>query len=199
MGDTHQENTADPRLNRWYKNPVYVVGGCAVVVIFALVVTFVIHSLMLKRAHQMAERAWVRVQGATITGPLIQHNVPRATILFQNTGRSPALTTHIRLVMTVWISNKLPDWEMPPKLTTDAERIGVIGPGSVVSQPLSLMTPLTDEQGMYLERKDWFIVILGVVSYSDIFDNPHETKLCLIWLDTSTERLSPCEKWNDAD
>ncbi len=61
------------------------------------------------------------------------------------------------------------------------------------------MTPLTDQQGMYLERKDWFIVILGVVSYFDIFDNPHETKLCLIWRDTSNERLSPCEKWNDAD
>ena len=104
-----------------------------------------------------------------------------------------------RLVMTVWTSNKLPDWEMPPKLTTDAESVGVIGPGSVVSQPLSLMTPLTDEQGMYLERKDWFIVILGVVSYSDIFDNLHETKLCLIWRDTANEHLSPCEKWNEAD
>jgi hypothetical protein len=101
--------------------------------------------------------------------------------------------------MTVWISNKLRDWEMPPKLTTDAERVGGISPGSVVSQTISLITPLTDEQGMYLERKDWFIVILGVVSYSDIFDNPHETKLCLIWRDTSNEHLSPCEKWNDAD
>jgi hypothetical protein len=199
MGDTHQENTADPSLDRWYKNPVYVVGGSVAFVILALVVAFAIHSLILKRAHQMAERAWVRVQGATIVGPLIQHNIPTATILFHNTGRSPALTTNIRLVMTVWTSNKLPDWEMPPKLTNDAESVGVIGPGSVVSQPLSLITPLTDEQGMYLERKDWFIVILGVASYSDIFDNLHETKLCLIWRDTSNERLSPCEKWNDAD
>ena len=199
MGDTHQKNTADPSLKRWYKNPVYVVGGCVAFVIFALVVAFAIQSLMLKRAHQMAERAWVRVQGATIIGPLVQHNVPKATILFHNTGRSPALTTNIRLVMTVWISSKLPDWEMPPKLTTHPESVGVIGPGSVVSQSLSLMRPLTDEQGMYLERKDWFIVILGLVSYSDIFDNLHETKLCLIWRDTSTERLSPCEKWNDAD
>ena len=199
MGDTHQEGTAAPARERWYKNPVYVVSGCVACVIFALTAAFAIQSLMLKRTHQTAERAWVRVQDATIVGPLIQHNVPRATIIFQNTGRSPALTTTIRLVMTVWTSNKLPDWEMPPKLTTDAERIGVMDPGSVVSQALSLMTPLTDEQGMHLERKDWFIVILGVVSYSDIFDNPHETKLCLIWRDPSNERLSPCEKWNDAD
>jgi hypothetical protein len=185
MGNTHQEGAADPGRKRWYKNPVYVVGGCVACVIFALVVAFAIHSLMLKRAHQMAERAWVRVQGATIVGPLIQHNVPRATILFHNTGRSPALTTSIRLVMTVWPSNKLPDWEMPPKLTTDAESVGVIDPGSIVSRSL--------------ERKDWFIVVLGVVSYSDIFDNLHETNLCLIWRDTSNERLSPCEKWNDAE
>jgi len=160
MGDTHQENTADPSLKRWYENPVYVGGGCVALVIFALVVAFAIHSLMQKRAHQMAERAWVRVQSATIIGPLVQHNVPKATILFHNTGRSPALTANIRLVMTIWISNKLPDWDMPPKLTTDPESVGVIGPGSVVSQPISLMTPLTDRQGMYLERKDWFIVIL---------------------------------------
>jgi len=199
MGDTHLEDTADPARKRWYKNPVYVVSGCVTFVIFALVVAFAIQSLMQKRTHQMAQRAWVRVQGATIVGPLIQHNVPRATILFQNTGRSPALTTNIRLAMTVWTSNKLPDWEMPPKLTTDAESVGVIGPGSLVSQPLSLMTPLTDEQGLYLERKDWFIVILGVVSYSDIFHNTHQTNVCLIWRDTSNERLSPCEKWNDAD
>jgi len=166
---------------------------------FVLVVAFAIHSLMLKRAHQAAERAWVKVQDATIVGPLVQHNVPRATILFRNTGRSPALTTSIRLVMTVWTSNKFPDWEMPPKLTTDAESVGAIDPGSVVSQALSLMTPLTDEQGMHLERKDWFIVILGAVSYLDIFDNPHETELCLIWRDAHSERLSPCEKWNDAN
>ena len=56
MGDTHQENTATPSLKRWYKNPVYIVGGCVACVIFALVVAFAIHSLMLKRAHQMAER-----------------------------------------------------------------------------------------------------------------------------------------------
>lgn len=56
MGDTHQENTADPSLNGWYKKPVYVVGGYVAFVIFALVVAFAIQSLMLKCAHQMAER-----------------------------------------------------------------------------------------------------------------------------------------------
>jgi hypothetical protein len=199
MGDSQQQGTAAPARKRWYKNPVYVVSGSVACVIFVLVVGFAIQSLMLKRAHQTAERAWVKVQDATIVGPLVQHNVPKATILFHNTGRSPALTTTLRLVMTVWTSNKLPDWEKPPNLTTDAERIGVIDSGSVVSRPLSLMTPLTDEQGMHLERKDWFIVILGVLSYLDIFDNQHETKLCLIWRDTSNEHLSPCEKWNEAD
>jgi len=164
-----------------------------------LLVASVIQLLMLKRTHETTERAWVTVHDATIVGPLIQHNVPRARILFQNSERSPALTTQIRLVMTVWTSNKLPDWEMPPKLTTDAESVGVVGPGSVVSRALSLMTPLTEEQGVHLERKDWFIVTLRIVSYVDIFGNPHETKLCLIWRDTSTESLTPCEKWNDAD
>ena len=195
----HKEDTANPGWTRWYKNPVYVVCGSVAFFIFVLVVAFAIQSLMLKRTHQTAERAWVRVQDATIVGPLIQHNVPRANILFQNTGRSPALTTTIRLVMTVWTSNKLPDWEMPPILTTDAESVGVIGPGSIVSQPLSLMTPLTDEQGLHLERKDWFIVTLGVVSYVDIFGNPHETKLCLIWRNTLSEHMSSCEKWNEAN
>jgi hypothetical protein len=199
MGDDHQEGTADPARKRWYKNPVSVASGTVAGIICAIAVGFAIQSIMEKRAHQTAERAWVTVQDATIVGPLVQHNVPTATILFHNTGRSPAQAINIRLVMTVWTSNTLPDWEMPPTLTTEADRVGEIGPGSVVSQALPLMTPLTDEQGMHLERKDWFIVILGLVSYLDIFDNPHETKLCLIWRDTSNEHLSPCEKWNVAD
>jgi hypothetical protein len=199
MGDTHQEDIAHSGRKSWYKNPVYVVSATVACVICAIVVSFAIQSLILKRTQQTAERAWVKVQDATILGPLVQHNVPKATILFHNSGRSPALTTNIRLVMTVWTSNQLPDWELPPTLTTAAESVGVIDPGSVVSQALPLMTPLTDEQGMHLERKDWFIVILGVVSYLDIFDNPHETKLCLIWRDTSNEHLSPCERWNEAD
>lgn len=184
---------------RWYKNPLYILSGSVAFLTCVLVVAWAIQSFMLERTHQTTERAWVTVQEATIVGPLIQHNVPKATIRFHNSGRSPALTTTIRLVMTVWTSNKLPDWEVPPELTTDAESIGVIDPGAVVSQAFSLMAPLTDEQGIHLERKDWFIVTLGVVSYVDIFGNPHETKLCLIWRDTSNQHLSPCEKWNIAD
>jgi hypothetical protein len=159
-------------------------------------VAYIIPS-MLRGASETSERARVTVQGATIVGPLIQHNVPRATILLQNTGRSPALSTRTHLAMIVWTSNKLPD--RPPKLMTHEENVGEIRPGSVVSQSVSLSPPLTDVQGMHLERKDWFIVTLGVVSYRDIFGNPHETRLCLIWRETSRGSLSPCEKWNVAD
>lgn len=89
MGDTHQENTADPSVKRWYENPVYVVGGCVAAVIFALVVAFAIQSLMVRRAHQMAERAWVKVQGATIIGPLIQHNIQERPYSFTIPGALP--------------------------------------------------------------------------------------------------------------
>jgi hypothetical protein len=101
--------------------------------------------------------------------------------------------------MTVWTSNKFLDGELRQKLTTAAESIGIIGPGSVVFQPVSLEAPLTDVQGRRLERKDWFIVTLGIVSYLDIFGNPHEKKFCLVWRDTSRNSLSPCQRWNDAD
>jgi len=196
--DQQQEPSDQPNRKGILKNPKYVLSGSIALFAFILIVASIILYL-LRSTHQTAERARVTIQKATIVGPLIANNVPRAIILFQNSGRSPALTTKIRLVMTVWTSNKLPDWEMPPILTTDAESVGVIGPGSVVSQDLSLMTPLSEEQGVHLERKDWFIVTLGVVSYIDIFGNQHETKLCLIWRDPSTESLSPCEKWNEAN
>jgi len=152
-----------------------------------------------KRTPQLADRARVTVQEATMVGPLVQHNVPTATVLFKNTGHSPARTTRTHLVMTVWTSNTFPDWEMPLKLAPDAQHLGEIIPGSVLPQTVSLISPLTDVQGMHLERKDWFIVILGVVSYTDVFGNPHETKLCLIWRDPSTERADFCEKWNESD
>ncbi|OQW30224.1 MAG: hypothetical protein A4E19_11765 [Nitrospira sp. SG-bin1] len=139
------------------------------------------------------------VEEATIVGPLVQHNVPTATVLLKNTGHSPARTTRTRLVMTVWTSNSFPDWKMPLQLAPDAQNVGEIDPGSVAPQTVSLITPLTDVQGMHLERQDWFIVILGVVSYTDAVGNPHETKLCLIWRETSKETLDPCEKWNEVD
>lgn len=101
--------------------------------------------------------------------------------------------------MTVWTLNTFPDWAMPLKLAPDAQHLGEIDPRSLVPQTVSLISPLTDVQGMHLERKDWFIVILGIVSYTEAFGNPHETKLCLIWRDTSTERADFCEKWNESD
>ena len=163
------------------------------------VITAAIVMSMRGRTHPTAERARVAAQEATIVGPLVQHNVPTATVLFKNTGHSLALKTRVPLVMTVWPSHTFPEWEMPLKLTTDAESVGEVDPGAVVSQTVSLIAPLTDVQGLHLERKDWLIVLLGIVSYVDIFNHPHETKLCLIWRDTSTDRLSPCEKWNEAD
>jgi hypothetical protein len=165
---------------------------------FILIAALIIVS-MRGKPPQSGDRAKLIVQEATIVGPLVQHNVPTATVLLKNTGRSPALTTKARLVMTVWTAHTFPDWDMPLKLTDDAEAIGEIGPGSVVPQTVSLITPLTDVQGMHLERKDWFIVILGIVSYVDVSGKEHKTQLCLIWRETSTEHLRPCEKWNEAD
>jgi hypothetical protein len=175
----------------------YLWAGFVMAAASALILLFIVS--MREERHQSGERAWLAVQDATIVGPLVQHNVPTAMVLFKNTGHSPARTTRTRLVMTVWTSNRFPDWEMPLKLAPDAQTLGEIDPGSVVPQTISLISALTDVQGMHLERKDWFIVILGVVSYTDAFGNPHETKLCLIWRDTSTERADFCEKWNESD
>lgn len=166
--------------------------------VLALILVFSIVSIRGKPP-QPADRPSVTVQEATIVGPLVQHNVPTATVFLKNTGQSPALTTKARLVMTVWTSNRFPDWDMPLKLTADIENVGEIDQGATLPRTVALITPLTDVQGMHLERKDWFIVILGIVSYADILGNPHETKLCLIWRETTTQHLSPCEKWNETD
>jgi hypothetical protein len=69
---------------------------------------------------------------------------------------------------------------MPLKLTTDAERVGETGPDTVIPQTVALLTPLTDVPNMHLERKDWRIAMLGIKSYVDVFDGPHETYLCQI-------------------
>jgi hypothetical protein len=183
-----------PRLKGFLKKHKYLLAGSVVV----LVVVFNI-VLLRGKPPQSTNLAKMTVQESTIVGPLVQHNVPTATVLLKNTGHSPALTTKARLVMTVWTASTFPDWDMPLKLTADAETIGEIDAGSVVPQTVSLITPLTDVQGMHLERKDWFIVLLGIVSYTDILGNPHETKLCLIWRETSTQHMTPCERWNIMD
>ena len=183
-----------PRLKGFLKKHKYLLAGSVVVLV-------VVSNIVLLRGKppQSTNLAKMTVQESTIVGPLVQHNVPTATVLLKNTGHSPALTTKARLVMTVWTASTFPDWDMPLKLTADAETIGEIDAGSVVPQTVSLITPLTDVQGMHLERKDWFIVLLGIVSYTDILGNPHETKLCLIWRETSTQHMTPCEKWNIMD
>ncbi len=183
-----------PRLKGFLKKHKYLLAGSVVVLV-------VVSNIVLLRGKppQSTNLAKMTVQESTIVGPLVQHNVPTATVLLKNTGHSPALTTKARLVMTVWTASTFPDWDMPLKLTADAETIGEIDAGSVVPQTVSLITPLTDVQGMHLERKDWFIVLLGIVSYTDILGNPHETKLCLIWRETSTQHMTPCERWNIMD
>ena len=183
-----------PRLKGFLKKHKYLLAGSVVVLV-------VVSNIVLLRGKppQSTNLAKMTVQESTIVGPLVQHNVPTATVLLKNTGHSAALTTKARLVMTVWTASTFPDWDMPLKLTADAETIGEIDAGSVVPQTVSLITPLTDVQGMHLERKDWFIVLLGIVSYTDILGNPHETKLCLIWRETSTQHMTPCERWNIMD
>ena len=183
-----------PRLKGFLKKHKYLLAGSVVVLV-------VVSNIVLLRGKppQSTNLAKMTVQESTIVGPLVQHNVPTATVLLKNTGYSPALTTKARLVMTVWTASTFPDWDMPLKLTADAETIGEIDAGTVVSQTVSLITPLTDVQGMHLERKDWFIVLLGIVSYTDILGNPHETKLCLSWRETSTQHMTPCERWNIMD
>lgn len=175
----------------------YLLAGFVMAAASALILLSIV-SRQCERPHP-ADRARVAVQEATIVGLLVQHNIPTATVLLKNIGHSPALTTRARLVMTVWTSNRFPDWDMPLKLAADADNMGDLQPGSTMSKTVSLLAPLTDVQGMHLERKGWLIVILGVVSYTDTFGNPHETKLCLIWRDTSTERADFCEKWNESD
>jgi hypothetical protein len=175
----------------------YLWAGFVMAAASALILLSIV-SMQGERPHS-ADRARVTVNEATIVGLLVQHNIPTATVLLKNIGRSPALTTRARLVMTVWTSNRFPDWDMPLKLTADTENIGNLGPGSTISKTVSLLTPLTDVQGMHLERKDWFIVTLGIVSYVDVLGARHETRLCLIWRDTSTQYLSPCEKWNEVE
>ncbi len=176
-------------------DPKFAVKGSIGLLTLVFVGAYVI-PMMLRGTQESSERARVTVQGATIVGPLIQHNVPRTTVLLKNIGRSPALETRTRLELIVWTSSKLPD--RPLKLTVQEERIGELESGSVVSQSVALSPPLTDVQGMHLERKDWLMVTHGVVSYSDIYGNSHETNLCLIWRDTSTDKMSFCEEWNDA-
>ena len=196
--DQQDRQFDQPRSKGVGETLAYRLAASIALLAFFLITTSVVVS-MRGRTPPTAERARLIVQQATIIGPLVQHNVPTATVLLTNTGDSPALTTRVRLVMTVWTSNTFPDWEMPLKLTTDAENLGEVDPGSVVSQAVSLIAPLTDVQGMHLERKDWFIVILGTVAYTDVSGKPRKTKLCLLWRDTSTQHLNPCEKWNDAD
>ena len=194
--DQQQERSDQLPSTRPQEHLRYWLTVSVVLLAFVLITASIIVSMQ-DNTHPTTAHARVIVQEATIIGPLIQHNVPTATVRLTNTGSSPALKAKSRLVMTVWPSKTFPDWEMPLKLTTDVEPIGDITPESSIPKTVSLIAPLTDVQGMHLERKDWFIVILGVIAYTDGTGTLQETNLCLIWRNPADEKMSPCEKWND--
>ena len=171
----------------------------SITILALLVIATALFMTMRGNVPEPTGSARITVQHATIVGPLVQHNVPRATVRLKNTGSTTARTVKARLVMTVWTAPTFPDWDMPLQLTHDVQSLGGIEPGAGLSQTVSLVAPLSDVQGMHLERKDWFIVVLGIVSYADTFGDQHETHACFIWRDTKSETMSPCEQWNEGN
>jgi hypothetical protein len=147
--------------------------------------------------HRTSERAWVTVKEAKIHGSIEIGITPMARINFQNSGHSPALHATIR--QTIKMLDKLPTGPMEVINYAGDESNGVIGPESISSSDLHLGESLSDAHVLLLKRKDRFLVTYGYITYFDIFGIPHETRFCFIMLDTNSDGLSPCNKWNEAD
>jgi hypothetical protein len=151
------------------------------------------------QSKRMTERAWVTVKDARIIGPIEMNSTPRVNVTYHNSGPTPALRAKVIHNITILKSNKLPDGPMPTVIARDEESVAVFGPGALLSSRTSLVRPLSKDDVIHLNSKEWIIVTFGAVTYVDTFDQEHETRFCLVWRDTTHEALTSCDRWNEAN
>ncbi len=135
---------------------------------------------------QAGQRAWIGADiGSTITPIKLGKGTPNTwLVFFKNFGNSPALHVKWRTA-TVNLASHSIDWskvqEMMAVLDLSQEREYVVFNGDRVPNPGTDYKPLSvDERAAVLDGSRT-ILLIGRVSYVDIFEINHETQFCIVY------------------
>jgi hypothetical protein len=153
-----------------------------------------------EQSMNMSDRAWIVVKDVRIDGSVEENALPKATVTYENTGRTPALKTRLRHRLAILRSAKLPDGPMPAIRVNDndVESVFTLGPSQLTYSENGLTTPLSKDQVLHLKNKEWSIITFGIISYDDAAGQHHATEFCFVWRDITTRALSSCDRWNDS-
>jgi len=196
-----------PERSRW-EDPVAIATLLLVLVTMGLVV---ITKLGVDDAHKSFEagtRAWVIAEQSEIvpTASDAPHHAvvqegrglkdsrsPAISVSFTNTGKSPAFNVYQKTFFNVF--DKLPDNSYNIPQSEQRPSTTVLGPNQSIAVKHAQV--LSEDQYHAVRNGSLFIVIVGDLTYDDIFKKTHETKYCLFY-DYITESMSFCPYHNSA-
>jgi hypothetical protein len=136
------------------------------------------------------ERAWVGLMEAT-PQPL-NGSGGGFTIKLQNTGKTPALDVHISDVITVEDIDQAGEPKEPD--TPARNSAGTLMPGGVYTTDVWFQT--SPDAVSSLQHNQMRAVNFVHVTYKDVFQMPHATKVCFYW-HSSLPRVKPCDGYNE--
>jgi hypothetical protein len=131
-----------------------------------------------KEIHQLSERAWIVLKSAALKHPIKVGEAPEISIIFTNTGRTPASNANFKTWVHIADSHTPADKLHRPDLPGRPSQ-GVIPPGMLFSQNIAPRITLTDQTMQRLTREEQQFYLYGLVEYHDIFDHSWMTAFCL--------------------
>jgi len=146
--------------------------------------------LALQDGVRIDQRAWVGLMEAT-PQPL-NGTGGGFTIKLQNTGKTPALDLHISDVITVEDIDQAGEPKEPD--TPARNSAGTLMPGGVYTTDVWFQT--SPDAVSSLAHNQMRAVNFVRVTYKDVYQVPHATKVCFYW-HSSLPRVKPCDGYNE--
>jgi hypothetical protein len=143
---------------------------------------------------QESIRGRVIETAAQFNKPVSIGDFPRATVDLVNAGHSEAVD--VMGVVSLVLSTKLPDGEMPNAALERPPSIIVVGPGGHTNYEVTHILPVTAEEMRRLETDEMRFYVFGDVRYRSL-GVEHRTTFCVIPNIKGTGARF-CSKWNVA-
>lgn len=184
---------------QWKSEPVAFATLLLACTTFLLVCFTALQWHALVNATKTSERAWVTVKRVSFSDYFVVGQHPLATVVTQNTGKSPATDLIITggvghlplsyLVGSMTLKLILPS--APPV------SVGVLSPGPEYAGELRAERALSVEDLAAMRNGSTFWCIVGELRYRDIFGASHWTQYCYA-LDARVNQVFTCGHWNVA-
>ena len=180
-------------ISKWL-NWITGIGG--VIAIGALIILYGQFEVM-KTSLRTTERAWVTVFQGKLDNIISIGVRPSDTVEIQNSGHSPARNISIKHGLFIW--KNLPDGPITSVELAEDKGRPVLGPSVHMGMTSENPVRITEEKMASLKNGSERLFSIGVVLYTDAFEETHRTEFCFFVRDINKVEMSPCIKWNETN